>query len=813
MKSKFTLLKSILKIVACILTVFAVTILILHKIQLNHQEQEELVSNQTIITNAPEPTEETKQVNEPRIINFYTVNRKLRDIITQYAKEHWDFEYTLNCYTDETVYSSSDIINISADKLVNEPGSIDMYCVPAQAREFIKGELSDYACTYRELGIDVNTATREADIPQYAINNGSNQEGELIALPYLSTVSVFVYRRSVAKEVWGTDDPVAIAGMIGGGSEKWDAFKQAALILKEHGYYIVPGYKDLIYSLRLNASTVIEEAISSELDDFIEVSKYLYDHGCIKETEAWSDQWFKDLNGVGDNVFGYFTLTDYYQYLNLQNTAGDWAICTPPYTVVSDYDSGILVNKNSQNKDIIGPFVEWLTLDSSQTGLQYQLASGTYKDEEKLSVLSGTVLKNADSSREFLGGQNINSIIYEALNNPFGQFDYVNNYISHLENAVDAYLWGGKDKAIIMEEFMATVSPNSQPGPVQDEDTILEWKNKDFERAIRVILKKPNSDIYLSDLSQITELHLEGKKLESLEGIEYFKNLTNLYCDTNELNDISSLRNLTKLEVLQLSCNQIKDISPLKDLLALKDINLNVNEIEDISSLGDLPELKTLNIATNHISEISSLSGLANLEALDLSKNSISMIDSLASLTKLHSLVLFDNEIRDIGSLKDLINLTDLYIDRNRISDISCLEDLTNLEVLSMSDNEISDIKSLRGMSKLNYLTLDDNKIIDISDLNNHKNLQYFEAKSNEIKEINIIGLNNLIHLDLSDNEIIDIDGLSELTNLDSLFLANNKITDISVLRKLKSLKSLSLVGNDIKDKSPAKNVMYVTWN
>ncbi|HPU62612.1 MAG TPA: hypothetical protein PK304_00490 [Mobilitalea sp.] len=50
-----------------------------------------------------------------------------------------------------------------------------------------------------------------------------------------------------------------------------------------------------------------------------------------------------------------------------------------PYNIVYNINLGIMVNKNSPNKDIIGPFTEWLTLDSSKTGYQYRAASGDFQ--------------------------------------------------------------------------------------------------------------------------------------------------------------------------------------------------------------------------------------------------------------------------------------------------------------------------------------------------------------------------------------------------------------------------------------------------
>jgi Leucine-rich repeat (LRR) protein len=806
------------------IVLFAVSILVLAALAIIfiqtrkagvHKQKDESVTDQGAVTIVPE---EDSVVNGKedgtRQIFVYSVDRELRVILDQYAEEHWDFPYSINFYADDLVYSSNDIINISSDKLVNDPSTLDMYCVPSSADYFIKGELSEYACTYKELGIDVEAELEKADIPQYLIDNGSDPEGELIALPYLANVSVFAYRRSVAKEVFGTDDPNEISKIIGGGTDSWDSFKQAALTLKEHGYYIVPGFKDICLSDITNP-VGSAGAIKPLWEEYMDLSKYLYDNGCIKDTLSWTDQWYKDLSGTGDKIFGYETFTDIYQFVNGESPDNDWAICSSPFNTMEDLHTGLLVNKNSPNKDVLGPFIEWLTLDCSETGFQYRLATGTVLNYGKLSVVSGTVLRTADSSREILGGQNINPIVYKALNKPAGQHglsDQMNN-VFQWEEAIKAYLWGGKDKATVVEEFKTATASSIPPGPEPDQDKVIIWKNKNFERAIRNVLKKPTSDIYLSDASRVTELHLEGKNLDSLEDIEYFTNLTGLYCSENELQDIDSLKKLTKLEVLYLNVNKISDISCLQDLVNLKELNLSANEIVDIHSLAGLTKLKSLCLLSNKINDISSLAGLNNLESLELHQNDISNIDSIKNLTKLNFLSLFDNKLTDISELKELVNLKQLYLDYNKISDISSLGGLINLESLSVANNAINDINKLNGLLNLNYLVLNNNTISDLSCLSELTKLTNLEVKANNISDIsNFAGLPNLNHLDLSDNNIKDISRLVEFTSLDSLFLANNQISDISVISKMKSLKSLSLVGNNIKDTSPAKDVMDVAW-
>lgn len=446
MKSQLGSKKSIIIAVVCLLSVVIALIAIF------------IVVNRNDVTEVTNGENDKISDNKTRIIHIYTVDLNHCYMIEKYAKEHWDFDYKLDIYDNSLVYSTENVVDLIIDKLKNDPKSIDIYSVPLHATEFIKGELADYACSYTELGIDLDTAIRRADIPSYAIDSGSNSLGELIHLPFVANVSLFSYRRSVAKEVWGTDDPDEINNIIGGGTNSWDNFKQAAKSLKEHGYYIVPGISDLIYSVGIKNSLYDNRIIWEE---YMDLSKYMYDNGFIKDTESWTEQWFMDLDNDENKIFGYITITDLYQYLNLDNTAGDWAVCMAPYNIVHDNQTGFIVSKNSAHKDIIGSFIEWLTLDSSETGYQYRMATGTFDDEEKISVISGTVLKNADSSRDFLGGQNINPIVYEALHNLFSQsYSGYETEFYYWQKAIRSYLLDGKPKELVIQEFESMLHSN-----------------------------------------------------------------------------------------------------------------------------------------------------------------------------------------------------------------------------------------------------------------------------------------------------------------------------------------------------------------
>lgn len=402
-----------------------------------------------------------------RELNVYSYDGVLPELIKEYVRSHPEFNFKVNWYHYALV---DDFYTLGAinDNLHSSSGEVvDIYCIPnVYSHEYIKGEYAKHASTYRELGIDIDTALQKADIPQYVIDAGTNPAGEVIALPYQAGVNVFMYRHSIAKDVWGTDDPDRIAEIIGSGTGKWDRFLEAAQTLKEHGCYIVPGYRDISEMIDTGITGSGRAAdsgfgINPMWEEFMDVSKQMRDKGYINDKRWWSEEWTDALKGKADKpVFGAVMPFEYLESLArsdyyLKSTAGDWAVCVPPFKTKAGFYTGIMVNKDSPNKRALKPLVEWLTLDCSQEGLQYRLTNDTLfaKDSQthqnyggKKAVVCGTILRNTNCSIDFLGGQDINPVIYDALNTPTGTHEHYG-----LEGAVSGH-WLDKTAAYINEE-------------------------------------------------------------------------------------------------------------------------------------------------------------------------------------------------------------------------------------------------------------------------------------------------------------------------------------------------------------------------
>ena len=380
-------------------------------------------------------------------------------------------------------------------------------------------------------------------------------------------------------------------------------------------------------------------------------------------------------------------------------------------------------------------------------------------------------------------------------------------------------------------------------------DVLVTFKDHNLEKGVRDALGIPTGQLKKSDVAKLKRLHLNGREISDLTGLEHFINLTNLELKDNQISDISALANLTSLTWLKLNNvtfylsllneisdlspltnltnltyldlsgfrgNRISDLSPLSNLTNLTYLDLKYNYvINDLSPLANLTNLTNLELHSNQISDVSPLSNLTNLTDLDLSLNKIrnlSALSNLTNLTNLKVLNLANNQISDLSPLANLTNLTNLTVlglGGNRLTDLSGLANLTDLTSLNLGINQISGLSSLANLTNLTELHLLHNQVSDISPLANLTNLTYLRLYENQISDLSpLANLTNLTVLDLSDNQLTDLSGLANLINLSSLQLSVNQIRDLSPLADLTNLTEVWIYDNQISDLSPLANLI-----
>ena len=412
------------------------------------------------------------------VINLWSFTDEIPGMVDKFLEANPDFGYTV----ETTIIATTDgAYQPALDQALAAGGkdAPDIYAAEAAfVLKYAQGDAADFAAAYEDLGIDVAAELADADIAQYTVDIGTRPaDNKLVALGYQATGGAFIYRRSIAQDTFGTDDPEEIAKIIGAGSGSWDDFFAAADQLKAKGYGIVSGDGDLWHAVENSSDKGwIEDGklvIDPKREAFLDLSKTLKDNGYHNDTQDWQDAWFADMKGEGEKgIFGFFGPAWLINYTLAPNcggeaagegTYGDWAVCAPP---IGFFWGGtwVLANKDTTKAEAVGKIIEWITLDSSEDGLQYKWANGTLNGEggTKDCVASGTVMSKSNGELDFLAGQNMFDAFVPANSYANGknltQYDETIN--SYWRDAVRGYTAGdlSRDEAIAL--FKQNIADN-----------------------------------------------------------------------------------------------------------------------------------------------------------------------------------------------------------------------------------------------------------------------------------------------------------------------------------------------------------------
>lgn len=292
----------------------------------------------------------------------------------------------------------------------------------------------------------------------------SDEQGTLRAVSWEATPGFFAYRRSIAKAVFGTDDPDKIQQAVC----DWTAFDKAAQAAADKGYKMLSGYDDAFPAFfgSVSAPWTDEEdvlKVDDSLKSWVEQTKKYTDSGYNNKTRAGSQEWVAD-HGTGASVFGFF-VTSYAADCGMtadalagstaadsteSGSSGDWAVCRGPASFAGD---GVFIcgAEGSDNKDITKDIMKTLTCDAD--------TMKKITEDTRIFTNSRTAMEELASEHtvrsSFFGGQDYLGIFCEAalavnVKNK-GFFDDGLN--GAFKNAFYAYFDGTEDKDTAMNHF------------------------------------------------------------------------------------------------------------------------------------------------------------------------------------------------------------------------------------------------------------------------------------------------------------------------------------------------------------------------
>lgn len=260
----------------------------------------------------------------------------------------------------------------------------------------------------------------------------------------------------------------------------------------------------------------------------------------------------------------------------------------------------------------------------------------------------------------------------------------------------------------------------------------IKWVDPEIEAEVRDILEKPDGEIQLSELTEITALSCSGAT--TLDDLVHFTNLEELSISGEEITDFTPISTLTTLNDLAISNTGITDITSISELTNLTVLDLSYSKVTDISSLESLTDLDTLNIRDTDISDISPLSELDYLMMLYMHNTKVTDLTPLADCINIFQLSLGGNEITDLTPLSNFMHLSSLELYETSVVDISPLANMS-ISRLDLSGTDVEDLTPLATVIDLADLILLDTKVTDISPLAGLESLEYLDLTGTNVED------------------------------------------------------------------------------
>jgi len=431
-----------------------------------------------------EPTKAPEQPAAPaekKVLKVWSFTNEIDTMAIAYEGKHpdVDIQYTMVPMTNGEYQT----------KIKAALGTADLPDVIALESAFVRSYVeSDFLA---DLG-DLMPAAKAANVYPFVTDVGT-YDGVTKAYAYQATPGAVFYRRSLAKEYFGTDDPAKIQELLG----TVDKFTEAAAVVKEKSggnTYMVASngdFQNLFFANREQPWVVDDTlVIDPMVNKYVEIAKLFRDNGYEAIASQWGEGWFAGMNdsladaeGNPKQIFTYILPTWGLPYVLAPNaksadgskdTSGDWGMITGPLP----YQWGgtwLGVMKDSKNMDLAKDFIKFATLDEENLT---NWATGVYTNEYLKAIDPEVAPDQMQAPGDFVGSKNVVEKIIPLFDNSelskflAGQNSYA--AFAAAAPSVNARLLQGSDDAI----QRALGDPLSQylDGQITEGEMWANWK-------------------------------------------------------------------------------------------------------------------------------------------------------------------------------------------------------------------------------------------------------------------------------------------------------------------------------------------------
>ncbi len=286
---------------------------------------------------------------------------------------------------------------------------------------------------FEDLNQDPYNAQDYADlIVDYVWEVGQDSEGIQRAISYQITPAGFYYRRDIATEVFGTDDPDEIGQLF----TDYDTIVETAYVLDAAGYKIFASDAETNYFT--GDTAWVQDGVlnvSQARYDYMDLCIELYQSDLTAYASQWAAPWYQAMNGevpiltsetqwgtddmniwdsesFNEATEGYDTTQVFAFGLpswgtlilrdNATDTSGLWGVCSGPCAGFGG-GSYVGISALSENKDLAWDFIEYVTLTEETSEWWIEESEG-----DVVSLIS-VLEAHSEDENETYGGQQLYS--------------------------------------------------------------------------------------------------------------------------------------------------------------------------------------------------------------------------------------------------------------------------------------------------------------------------------------------------------------------------------------------------------------------
>ena len=283
-------------------------------------------------------------------VYLYSWNSALEESLDSFFGSHPEYERYVH-FTNCSMGSMDSRYKGIIDSKLSE----NQATIVAIDREIIPNELTNNSiASVDQIGIqDTNNIETyyKRNAYDYTIKEASSN-GSLKMVSDNVNPGCFMYNKTVAKAVLGTDDPDEVQQYI----NDWDGFFAVAEKAKKAGYYMTSGSKQVLVS------------VAKQNEQY----QKLVENGYEKGNTAWDDPWYEDIEG--NQVFGYFAAPWLLWTLD-DETLDNYNMCTAPcaYVYGGYYYAA---NTKCEENPLAAQILYMLTCDETVMGKMCEQGNG-----------------------------------------------------------------------------------------------------------------------------------------------------------------------------------------------------------------------------------------------------------------------------------------------------------------------------------------------------------------------------------------------------------------------------------------------------